>query len=381
MTTFKELTDEVIIRVSGYTQRQDQATYLTVTMTDTPGTTSVSAASGNGTTVTYTVSNSALFTVGSIVTITGLSALNLTSVVVASVPNATSFTVTNATSGSVSGQGGLASINNPTYSTNDPYYQVNVQDGTSLSRGMVEIGNELIWIDNFDQTNNRGYVSPDGRGYRGTPVSEHDSGSRVTISPALPRSVVQKEINNAITGVYPDLFGVYYTTFPFVAARNTYPLPSEALNVLACSWQTIGPSKEWLPVRKWRIDKTANISVFSTARTLSIYDGIVPGRTVQAIYSKKPTTLLLDSDDYTDSGLDESTSETIILGAAYRVAAYLDAPRVTGMSAEADALDQSNPSGAGTQVSRYLFAQYKERLLVEIRRQEELYPPRVHYTR
>jgi len=59
----------------------------------------------------------------------------------------------------------------------------------------------------------------------------------------------------------------------------------------------------------------------------------------------------------------------------------LDASRVTGMSVEADALDQSNPSGAGTQISRYLFAQYKERLLVEIRRQEELYPPRVHYTR
>jgi len=307
VTTFKDLVDEVVIRVSGYTQRQDQATYLMQAVTDT-------AASD-------------------------------------------------------------------TYSTADPYYQIKVQDGTSLSRGMIEIDDELIWIDNFDQVNNIGYVSPDGRGYRGTMVSEHKSGTRVTINPSYPRSVVQKEINNAITGVYPDLFGVYYTTFPFVAARNTYPLPSEALNVLACSWQTIGPSKEWLPVRRWRIDKTANIASFSTARTLSVYDGIVPGRTVQVIYSKKPTELYLNSDDFTDSGLDESTRETIILGASYRIAAYLDAPRVTGMSVEADALDQSNPSGAGTQVSRYLFAQYKERLLVEIRRQEELYPPRVHYTR
>jgi hypothetical protein len=307
VTTFKQLVDEVIIRVSGYTQRQDQATYLTQVVTDT-------AASS-------------------------------------------------------------------TYSTADPYYQIKVQDGTSLSRGMVEIDDELVWIDNFDQVNNIGYVSPDGRGYRGTPVSEHASGARVTINPSYPRSVVQKEVNNAITGVYPDLFGVYYTTFPFVAARNTYPLPAEALNVLAVSWQTIGPSKEWLPIRKWRIDKTANIAAFSTARTLSLYDGIVPGRTVQVIYSKKPSELLLDSDDFTASGLDDATRETIVLGAAYRIAAYLDAPRVTAMSVEADALDQSNPSGAGAQVSRYLFAQYKERLLVEIRRQEELYPPRVHYTR
>lgn len=307
MTTFAQLTDEVIINLAGYTQRQDQATYLNAAVTDTPASSS--------------------------------------------------------------------------YLTTDPYYQIKVQDGTTLSRGMVEIDDELIWIDNFDQTNNIGYVSPNGRGYRGTTVASHTSGSRVTINPAFPRSVVQKNINNAIQAVYPDLFGVYYTTFPFIAARNTYALPAEALNVLAVSWQTIGPSKEWLPVRKWRIDKTANIAAFSTARTVSIYDGIVPGRTVQVVYSKKPTELLLSSDDFTDSGLSDSEREVIILGAAWRTAAYLDAPRVTAMSVEADALDQSNPSGAGTQVSRYLFAQYQNRLQTAIRRQEELYPVRVHYTR
>jgi hypothetical protein len=177
------------------------------------------------------------------------------------------------------------------------------------------------------------------------------------------------------------LFGVYYTTFSFVAARNTYPLPAEALNVLDVKWQTIGPSKEWLPIRKWRIDKTANIAAFSTSRSVSIYDGIVPGRTIQVVYTKKPTELLLPSDEFSDSGLQDSEREVIALGAAYRTAAYLDAPRVTAMSVEADALDQSNPSGAGTQVSRYLYAQYRDRLLNAIRQQEELYPSRVHYTR
>ena len=307
MTTFAQLTDEVIINLAGYTQRQDQATFITAAITDTP--------------------------------------------------------------------------TSSTYNTSDPYYQVKVQDGTTLSRGMIEIDDELIWIDNFDQLNNIGYVSPNGRGYRGTTVSSHSNGARATINPAFPRSVVQKNINNAIQAVYPDLFGVFYTTFPFIAARNTYQLPAEALNVLAVSWQTIGPSKEWLPVRKWRIDKTANIAALSTSKSVSIYDGIVPGRTVQVVYSKKPTELLLPSDDFTDSGLSDSEREVIILGAAWRTAAYLDAPRVTAMSVEADALDQSNPSGAGTQVSRYLFAQYQNRLQTAIRRQEELYPVRVHYTR
>ena len=293
---FQDLVDEVLISVSGYTQRQDQATYL----------------------------------------IADLNATDL---------------------------------------------QFQVADGGVLSRGTIEIGNELMWVDRFDRTNGIAYITPNGRGFRNSTVAEHSIGDRVVISPVYPRVVIQKAINNAIDGVYPDLFGMYYTTFPFVAARNTYQMPSDAINVIDVKWQTIGPSREWLPVRRWRMDKTANLGVFNTAKSLSIYDGIVPGRTVQVTYMKKPSQLLLDSDDFTDSGLPDSAREVIVLGAADRIAAFLDAPRVTAMSVEADALDQSNPSGAGAQVSRYLFAQYRDRLDVEKRRQAELFPTRVHYTR
>jgi hypothetical protein len=313
---FKDMIDEVIINVAGYTQRQDQATYLlpinssnpTVGLTDTPA--------GAWT------------------------------------PN-----------------------------TLDPYYAFKVQDGTSLSRGTIEIGNELIWVDSFDRVNGIAYISPDGRGFRNSNIAPHASGSRVVISPVYPRIVVQKAINNAITGVYPDLFGVYFTTFPFVAARNTYQMPAEAVDVLSVKWQTVGPTREWLPVRRWKMDKMAAVGTFNTGKTLTVYDGIVPGRTVSVTYSKRPTELSLDSDDFTDSGLPDSAEEVITLGAAYRVSAYLDTPRVTSMSVEADALDQSTPSGAGAQASRYFFAQYKDRLNVEMRRQFELFPTRVHYTR
>lgn len=305
---FKDLVDEVIIKISGYTQRQDQATYLLTAITDTPAG--------------------------------------------AWAPN-----------------------------TTDPYYSFRVADGTALSRGTVEIGNELFWVDSFDRTNGIAYIAPQGRGFRNSTIGLHAIGDRVVISPVYPRVVVAKAINDAIKGVYPDLFGVYYTTFPFVAARNTYQLPQEAVEPLSVSWQTVGPTREWLPVRRWRPDKTANVGVFNTGKSISIYDGIVPGRTVQVVYSKRPSVLVLDSDEFTDSGLPDSAEEVVTLGAAYRIAAYLDTPRVTAMSVEADALDQSNPSGAGAQASRYFFAQYKDRLAVEMRRQYELFPTRVHYSR
>jgi len=259
--------------------------------------------------------------------------------------------------------------------------ELTVRDGSVLSRGLIEVNSELMWVDRFDRNSGIAYISPSGRAYRNSTLAPHFDGARVTISPAYPRVVIQKAINNAISGVYPDLYGTFYTTFNFVATRSTYPLTSDALDVMTVSLQTVGPTKEWLPVRRWRIDKTANPVAFNTGKSLSIYDGIVPGRTINVVYAKKPSKLTLPSDTFEMSGLSDSSEEVIILGASYRVAAYLDQARVTGMSVEADALDQSNPSGAGAQVSRYLFAQYKDRLAQEIRRQEKLFPVRVHYTR
>lgn len=294
--TFADMVDEVLINVSGYTQRQDQATYLLADMDE----------------------------------------------------SATQFTV---------------------------------NDGAVLSRGMVEIDDELVWVDRFDRVNGIAYISPAGRGFRNSTVAPHFSGARVVISPAFPRTVIKKALNNAIKGVYPTLFGTFYTAFPFVASRSTYPLPSDAIDVLSATWQTVGPTKEWLPIRRMKVDKTANLTAFNTGKSLSIYDGIVPGRTVNVVYAKRPVELSLAGDVFTDTGLMDSCEEVIILGACYRVAMGLDTARVTAMSAEADALDQSTPSGAGAQVSRYFFAQYKDRLAQEKARQDDMFPARVRYTR
>jgi hypothetical protein len=69
----------------------------------------VTAASGNGTTVTYTANNN--FTPGQTVSISGLSSLNLSNQTITTA-SPTQFTVTNATSGTVSAQTGTATIQN-----------------------------------------------------------------------------------------------------------------------------------------------------------------------------------------------------------------------------------------------------------------------------
>jgi hypothetical protein len=195
--------------------------------------------------------------------------------------------------------------------------------------------------------------------------------------------VVKKQINNAIKAVYPTLYGAFYTTFPFVASRSTYPLPSEAIDVLSATWETVGPTKEWLAIRRLKVDKTANVGAFNTGKSISIFDGIVPGRTVNVVYSKRPTELVLPADEFTDTGLIDSAEEVIILGASYRMAMNLDVAKSVAQDAAADIIDnsQQGTGSAGATASRYFFAQYKERLAQEKARQDEMFPVRIRYTR
>jgi len=256
-----------------------------------------------------------------------------------------------------------------------------VADGTVLTRGLVEIDDELIWVDSFDRTTNTATIPSYGRGFRDTTATTHAVGTRVTIAPTYPRSVIRRNINLAIQGVYPDLFGTYYTDFKFQAAVTTYPIPNEAIDVLNVSWQTIGPSKEWLPIRHYRLDRQADPIVWNTGKTVSIREGIIPGRTVHVVYTKVPSELQYDTDDFaTITGLEESAREVIVLGAAYRTAMYLDMGRVPMLTAEADSQSQSNPIGSAANIGRMLQQMYQQRLSQEVRRMQAQFPPRVHYT-
>ena len=257
-----------------------------------------------------------------------------------------------------------------------------IQSGSVVSKGIVEINDELIWIDSFDKTSNTATVSPYGRGYRGTTAVAHTAGTRVTIAPTFPRFAIERNVNAAIDSVYPDLFGTASTTFAFTAARTTYPLPADCIDILGISWQSIGPSKEWLPIRHYRVDRTADPATWGGSKTISISDGIIPGRTVTIRYSNKPPVLNNLTDVFESvTGLPASTREVNILGAAYRMAVYLDLGRVPATTAEANAQGGTNPIGSAVNLSQMLKRMYQDRLQVEVRRQQEQFPPRVHISR
>ena len=254
----------------------------------------------------------------------------------------------------------------------------------NLGKGVVEIDEELMWVDSFDRVANTATVSPYGRGYLGTTAATHTADSKVTISPTFPRYVVKKAINDTINAAGSTIYAAKVTTFTFNAAQTTYDFDGLNIqNILTIMWQSVGPSQEWIPVRRWSWDSKADATAFgATAQTVTIGDYITPGRTVKVVYSTDPEPFTSNSQDFsTQTGLPNSCKDVIVLGASYRLLTYLDPARAAQVSPQADETDSKRPYGASQTATKQLYALYTQRLNEETQRQQTLYPIRVHYSR
>ena len=260
---------------------------------------------------------------------------------------------------------------------------IQVGSADNLAKGLIEIDDELIWIDSFNKSNNTLNVIPGfGRGYQGTTAAPHAQYAQVTLAPTFPRVNIKKAINDTINSLYPKLWATSYYTFTFNASQTTYALPDDVENILYMSWQTTGSSQEWLPINKWRADGMANVATFNSTNTVSIYENIQPGRTVQVYYATEANTLDASTDDFADvTGLPESSYDVVTLGAAYKLLSYIDAGRINLSSAEADFADSKIPSTAGAGASRYVFALFQQRLNDEALKLADKFPIRLHYTK
>jgi hypothetical protein len=267
-------------------------------------------------------------------------------------------------------------------SSTDIAIKVGSQD--NLSKGIVEIDDELIYVDSFDKTTNTLNVIPAGfgRGFQATTAASHAQYAPVILSPTFPRASIKKAINDTIGSLFPKLWGTASTSFTYNGVVNTYPLPAEVQDVISVTWQSVGSSKEWYPVKRWRPDPMANTGAFTSGNTITVYDGITPGRTVQVFYTKEPSLLVNNSDDFSAvTGLSESCRDVVALGAAYRLLSYLDPGRINLASAEADTADSKLPSTAGTSASRYIFALYQQRLNEEAGKLQGKFPTKIRYNR
>jgi hypothetical protein len=256
----------------------------------------------------------------------------------------------------------------------------------SVGKGIVEIDEELFWVDNYDRVGNTATIAPYGRAYLGTTLAAHTAGTKVTIAPTFPRFVIKRAINDTINAIGSSIFAAKTTTITSNLSTSAFRLPAtgDSLNIrsiLAVAYQSIGPSKEWIPVRSYRFDGNANSTAFSSQQTISIYDMITSGRTIQIVYSTDPVPFTTNAQDFaTQTGLPESCKDLVIIGATYRLLSNLDPARASMVSPQADETDSKRPYGSSQSLTRQVYALFTQRLSEEIKNQQERYPIRVHYS-
>ena len=262
----------------------------------------------------------------------------------------------------------------------------------NVGKGIVEIDEELLWIDTYDRVGNTATVAPYGRAYLGTTLAAHAIDTKVTISPTFPRFSIKRAINDTINAVGSSIFAASTTTITSNAAVAAFRLPTTVTldttadslkirNILAIAYQSIGASKEWIPIRTWRFDSNANTTAFTSGQTISIYDAIPSGRTIQIVYAKDPEVFTTNAQEFpTQTGLPESCKDVVILGATYRLLSNLDPARASMVSPQADEVDNKRPYGSSQSLTRQIYALYTQRLAEEVKSQQNKYPIRVHYS-
>ena len=256
----------------------------------------------------------------------------------------------------------------------------------SVGKGIIEIDEELFWVDNYDRVGNTATIAPYGRAYIGTTLAAHTAGTKVTIAPTFPRFTIKRAINDTISAIGSSIFAANTTTITSNSAVSAFRLPTTGTTlsiskILAIAYQALGSSKEWIPIRSYRFDGNANSTAFTSGQTVSIYDYIPSGRSVQVVYATDPTPFTTNAQEFaTQTGLPESCKDLIILGATYRLLSNLDPARASMVSPQADETDSKRPYGSSQSLTKQVYALFNQRLNEEIRNQQDKYPIRVHYS-
>lgn len=251
-----------------------------------------------------------------------------------------------------------------------------------VTGGLIEIDEELVEVSDVDSLTNTVFVYPWGRGQQGSTAAAHSEDARVTISPRWPRARVKRVINEVIASVWPDLFKVAIdqtNTSSFLV--SAYALPATARRILDVQWESSGTPTEWIGVGSWRLDQASNTTDYPTGTSVSIGDPMTPGRTIKIVYAAEPVAMTSGSQEFsTQTGLPDSASDLICIGAAARLVVSAELVRTQVFSIEHTTRLSEQPAGAATSASKYLQALYQARLEGERDRLYGRYPIKLRRT-
>jgi hypothetical protein len=269
-----------------------------------------------------------------------------------------------------------------TQAVNDSELTLTVDDASAISRGLAEIGDELIYVKSVNTTAGTITVIPGGRGWRGTTATSHGVNTVLKNNPTFPRAQIRRALNDTIRGI--DLRAIDSHEFEFDGTQYAYALPTNFQDVTGVAWDAPDTTEIWPLIKRFRLDRNFRVSGdSSTMRTaIVLLESPMPGRTVRVQYAKFPTALSSDGDDFVSvTGLPASAEDVIRLGAMWRLVSTIDPGKVVAMTPSADLVDSPVPSGESTTVARYLYQLFTVRLAEERAKQQDNYMSIIQYAR
>jgi hypothetical protein len=254
----------------------------------------------------------------------------------------------------------------------DTTFTADTADISEVSRGLVEIDDELILVKSFDSQT--GVVTVlgglNGRGAEDTTAASHTAEAIITMAPTFPRKVIKDAINDSITNLYPSLVVLDTTDFAYTAAQVEYAMPAEAEDVWSVVGRWVGPELVSGAMPNWRFSTHPNATDFPTGRSIQLWTGITPGQNVRVVYSKRPALLVNNADDFaTTTGYPDRVADLVVWDAARRLLPSVMSARLQQTSVESTERSQLVGTGDVQRAVQTYSAMYGERLQTERERQ------------
>jgi hypothetical protein len=253
-----------------------------------------------------------------------------------------------------------------------------VDDDSILSRGIIEIDDELIYVSSVDGAT--ATVPAWGRGYRQSTAAAHTSGAAVRVNPQWPRSVIAREVNNTVRSLYPTLYAPKTTEITMDSIEWQYEMPADSERILAVDWKWT--TTQWISARSFELLSSTNTTDFTTGKAIALGEPIPSGATVRVTYAARPTVMSTGAGVFsTVTGLPASCKDVVVLGTCARLLPWVDTARASVEAAEAMAMAGNRATGVSVQIASAMQKRYEARLAEEKRALSITYRPRVHNAR
>lgn len=251
-----------------------------------------------------------------------------------------------------------------------------VSDVSQISKGVLEIEDEVVQVSSVDTTTGTVSLEPWGRAQSGSTAASHASGAQVTSAPMFPRQRVRNAIFGVLREIFPAVFPTAQTLLDASAVITNYALPADCYQVLQVENHLLGPSGQWMPVKRWRTNKLTGTLELEVLSPVAIGTG-----RLRVTYAKAPPASFADSDDLVALGYDYQIRDLVVLGATARLVVNLENARVQTDSMVANGRAENVPAGAAVNVAKMLYSMFNKRVDDERRQYLDRHPIQAHFLR